>query len=134
MSASTSKRGMEFSKKIIIAAGLLFVVSLFDIRSAVRAGIDVSGYATQQILTTGGILGAAIIFYLNKSKIENLAKGKIRFTLLKLRLELKLKDRIPEESYQLVLNEINKIDGMLDSKLDGALEAAIQQEVDIQHY
>ena len=134
MSASTSKRGMEFSKKIIIAAGLLFVVSLFDIRSAVRAGIDVSGYATQQILTTGGILGAAIIFYLNKSKIENLAKGKIRFTLLKLRLELKLKDRIPEESYQLVLNEINKIDGMLDSKLDGALEEAIQQEVEIQHY
>ena len=134
VSASTSKRGMEFSKKIIIAAGLLFVVSLFDIRSAVRAGIDVSGYATQQILTTGGILGAAIIFYLNKSKIENLAKGKIRFTLLKLRLELKLKDRIPEESYQLVLNEINKIDGMLDSKLDGALEEAIQQEVEIQHY
>ena len=134
MSASTSKRGMEFSKKIIIAAWLLFVVSLFDIRSAVRAGIDVSGYATQQILTTGGILGAAIIFYLNKSKIENLAKGKIRFTLLKLRLELKLKDRIPEESYQLVLNEINKIDGMLDSKLDGALEEAIQQEVEIQHY
>ena len=134
MSASTSKRGMEFSKKIIIAAGLLFVVSLFDIRSAVRAGIDVSGYATQQTLTTGGILGAAIIFYLNKSKIENLAKGKIRFTLLKLRLELKLKDRIPEESYQLVLNEINKIDGMLDSKLDGALEEAIQQEVEIQHY
>lgn len=134
MSASTSKRGMEFSKKIIIAAGLLFVVSLFDIRSAVRAGIDVSGYATQQILTTGGILGAAIIFYLNKSKIENLAKGKIRFTLLKLRLELKLKDQIPEESYQLVLNEINKIDGMLDSKLDGALEEAIQQEVEIQHY
>lgn len=134
VSASTPKRGMEFSKKIILAAGLVFIVSLIDIRAAVRNGLDVSGYATQQILTTGGILGASIIFYLNKSKYENLSKGKIRFTLLKLRLELKLKDQIPEESYQLVLDEINKIDSMLDSKLDGALEEAIQQEVELQNY
>ena len=134
VSASTSKRGMEFSKKIILVTGLLFTLSLLDIRGAVRAGLDVSGYATQQILTTGGILGASIIFYLNKSKYENLSKGKIRFTLLKLRLELKLKDQIPEESYQIVIDEINKIDSMLDSKLDGALEEAIQQEVELQTY
>lgn len=134
VSVSTSKRGMEFSKKIILVAGLLFVVSLFDIRTAARTGVDVSGYATQQILTTGGILGAAIVFYFNKSKYENLSKGKIRFTLLKLRLELKLKDQIPEDSYQLVINEINKIDSMLDTKLDGALEEAIQQEVELQNY
>lgn len=134
VSASTSKRGMEFSKKIIIVAGLAFAISLIDIRGAVRSGLDVSGYATQQIVTTGGILGTSIIFYLNKSKYENLSKGKIRFTLLKLRLELKLKDRIPEESYQLVIDEINKIDNMLDCKLDGVLEEAIQQEVELQNY
>lgn len=129
-----SKRGVEFSKIIVIVTGLLLILTLVDIRFAVREGFDVSGYATQQIVTTGGIFGASIIFYLNKSKIENLSKGKIRFMLLKLRLELKLKEEIPEESYSLILEEIDEIDNMLDSKLDGALEEAIQREVDIQNY
>ena len=128
------KHKLEFSKKVVIATGLLFVLSLLDIRAGVRAGLDVSGYATQQILTTGGIFGASIIFYLNKSKMENLSKGKVRFLLLKLRLELKLRDKIPEESYQIILEEINKIEDMLDRKLDGSLEEAIQREVEMQHY
>ena len=124
-----SKRGMEFTKKIVIFAALLFIISLLDIWGAVREGLDVSGYATQVIVTTGGIFGASIIFYLNKSKIENLSKGKIR-----LRLELKLKDQIPQEAYSLIMEEINEIDRMMDTKLDGALEEAIQQEIELQNY
>ena len=131
---SSKKRGLEFSKVIVIVTGLLLILTLIDIRCAVRGGFDVSGYATQQIITTGGIFGASIIFYLNKSKIENLSKGKIRFALLKLRLEVKLKDKIPDESYQLILEEINELDSMLDSKLDGSLEEAIQRDVDIQNF
>lgn len=134
LTSKKSKSKLEFSKWIVLVTGLLFILTLLDIRGAVRGGIDVSGYATQQILTTGGIFGASIIFYLNKSKIENLSKGKLRFLLLKLRLELKLKDKIPEESYQIILAEINEIDAMLDSKLNGALEDAIQKEVEIQSY
>lgn len=133
-SKNRKRRRMEFSKLIVIVTSLLFILSLFDIRMAVRIGLDVSGYATQQIVTTGSIFGASIIFYLNKSKIENLSKGKIRFVLLKLRLELRLKDKIPKESYQLILEEINEIESMLDSKLDGALEEAIQSEVELQNY
>lgn len=129
-----NKSKLEFSKLIVIITGLLFILTLLDIRGAVRGGMDVSGYATQQIITTGGIFGASIIFYLNKSKIENLSKGKLRFLLLKLRLELKLKDKIPEESYQIILAEINEIDNMLDSKLNGALEEAIQKEVEIPNH
>lgn len=135
ISTENSKRSkIEFSKIIVIITGLLFVAILLDIRLAVRAGYDVSGYATQAIVTTGGILGASIIFYLNKSKIENLSKGKIRFTLLRLRLEIKLKDLIPEEQYQIILMEIEAVESMLDTKLDGALEEAIQKDIDIQNY
>lgn len=130
----TPKRRWEFSKMVVISTGLLFILTLLDIRHAVMTGVDVSGYATQQILTTGGILGASIIFYLNKSKIENLSKGKIRFALLKLRLELKLKSKIPEESYQILLSEIDEVEGMLSSKLNGELEDAIRQEVNLQTY
>lgn len=134
LSTVSSKRSTEFAKKIVIITGILFIFTLLDIRWAVRTGYDVSSYATQELLTTGGIFGASIIFYLNKAKIENLSKGKIRFILLKLRLELKLRDKIPEESYQLILEEINAIDNMLDAKLDGALEEAIQKEIEIQNY
>lgn len=131
---SSSKRKLEFSKVIVALTAVLFILALLDIRGGVIEGLDVSGYATQLIVTTGGIFGASIIFYLNKSKIENLSKGKIRFLLLKLRLELKLKDKIPDESYQIILEELSKMDAMLDSKLDGTLEEAIQSEIDVQNY
>lgn len=131
---NSTRRGVEFSKKLVILTGALFVASLFLVRADMKEGYDISSYATQIIVTTGGIFGASIIFYLNKAKIENLSKAKIRFVLLRLRLELKLKDRIPEEEFSLILEEINKIDRMMDGKLDGALEEAIQQEIDVQNY
>lgn len=134
ISLSSVKRKTEFSKKLVILTGALFVLSLFLVRLDMREGYDISSYATQIIVTTGGIFGASIVFYLNKAKIENLSKAKIRFVLLRLRLEIRLKDRLPEEDYNLILEEINKIDQMMDSKLDGALEEAIQSEIEIQNY
>lgn len=134
VSLSSARRKVEFSKKLVIVTGALFILSLFLVRADMREGYDISSYATQIILTTGGIFGASIVFYLNKAKIENLSKGKIRFMLLRLRLELRLKDQLPEEAYNLILEEINAIDRMMDTKLDGALEEAIQQEIEIQNY
>lgn len=127
---NSKKNKIEFSKIIVIITGLLFILTLLDVRGATREGWDVSGYAMQEIITTGGIFGASIIFYLNKAKIENLSKGKVRFALLKLRLEIRLKGLIPEESYVSVAEEINELEAMLDNKLDGTLEEAIQSEVD----
>lgn len=134
LSLNSARRGTEFSKKLVILTGALFILSLFLVRGDMKEGYDISSYATQIIVTTGGIFGASIVFYLNKAKIENLSKGRIRFMLLKLRLELRLKDQIPEEAYSLLMEEINKIDQMMDTKLDGALEEAIQSEIEIQHY
>lgn len=134
ISLSSAKRKTEFSKKLVIITGALFILSLLLVRADMKEGYDISSYATQIILTTGGIFGASIIFYLNKAKIENLSKAKIRFVLLRLRLEIRLKDQLPKEQYSLIMEEIDKIDRMMDSKLDGALEEAIQSEVEIQNY
>lgn len=133
-SLNSVKRKTEFSKKLVVVTGALFILSLFLVRADMKEGYDISSYATQIILTTGGIFGASIIFYLNKAKIENLSKAKIRFVLLRLRLEIRLKDQLQEEQYSLIMEEIDKIDRMMDSKLDGALEEAIQSEVEIQNY
>lgn len=134
VSLSSARRKTEFSKKLVIVTGAIFILSIFLVRVDMRAGYDISSYATQIILTTGGVFGASIVFYLNKAKIENLSKAKIRFMLLRLRLELRLRGQIPEEAYSLILEEINAIDRMMDTKLDGALEEAIQQEIEIQNY
>ena len=133
-SLNSARRKVEFSKKLVIVTGALFILSIFLVRADMKEGYDISSYATQIILTTGGIFGASIVFYLNKAKIENLSKARIRFVLLRLRLEIRLKDSLPEEEFILIMEEIDKIDRMMDSKLDGALEEAIQSEVDIQHY
>lgn len=134
VSLSSTRRKTEFSKKLVIVTGALFILSLFLVRADMKEGYDISSYATQIILTTGGIFGASIVFYLNKAKIENLSKARIRFVLLRLRLEIRLKDRLPEEEFNLIMEEIDKIDRMMDTKLDGALEEAIQSEVEIQNY
>lgn len=134
LSLSSARRKVEFSKMLVVLTGALFVLSLFLVRGDVQEGYDISSYATQIIVTTGGIFGASIVFYLNKAKIENLSKAKIRFVLLRLRLEIKLKDQLSEEAYTLILEEINQIDRMMDSKLNGALEEAIQQEIELKNY
>lgn len=134
ISLNSDRRKTEFSKKLVIVTGALFILTLFLVRVDTKEGYDISSYATQIILSTGGIFGASIVFYLNKAKIENLSKAKIRFMLLRLRLEIRLKDQLPEEQYNLIMEEITKIDQMMDSKLDGALEEAIQSEVDLQNY
>ncbi len=131
---NSARRKTEFSKKLVILTGALFILSLFIVRADMKEGYDISSYATQIILTTGGIFGASIVFYLNKAKIENLSKARIRFVLLRLRLEIRLKDRLPEEEFNLIMEEIDKIDRMMDTKLDGALEEAIQSEIEIQNY
>ena len=131
---NSKKHGIEFSKIIVIITCLLFILTLLDVRSATREGLDVSSYSMQAIITTGGIFGASIIFYLNKAKIENLAKGKIRYALLKLRLEIRLKKLVPEEAYDSVAEELDELNAMLEGKLNGSLEEAIQKEIDIQNY
>ena len=134
ISLNSARRRTEFSKKLVIVTGALFILSIFLVRVDMKEGYDISSYATQIILTTGGIFGASIAFYLNKAKIENLSKARIRFVLLRLRLEIRLRDRLPEREFNLIMEEIDKIDRMMDTKLDGALEEAIHSEVEIQNY
>ena len=41
---------------------------------------------------------------------------------------------MPEEAYDSVAEELDELNAMLEGKLDGSLEEAIQKEIDIQNY
>lgn len=125
---------MEFSKKIIVVTGGLFILTLIEIAVLSLIGADLSYIATQQTITTGGIFGASICFYLNKAKIENLAKGKVKFAFTKLKLDLKLKNLVPEEQYAKVEEELNEIFDMYDRRVDSLLEESINEEITKQDY
>ena len=54
LSLNSARRKVEFSKMLVVITGVLFVLSLFLVRGDVQEGYDISSYATQIIVTTGG--------------------------------------------------------------------------------
>lgn len=119
----------EFSKKILHQTMLIFISQLIAALVFAWNGKDTSIFM-YTIPSTAGIFGAAIIFYLNKAKIENVFKGKIDF--LKLKMEM-LHDS-PIEQHEHIESELSKIDECLDSKIDSTMSEAVQEEITIQNY
>lgn len=119
----------EFSKKILHQTMLIFISQLIAALVFAWNGKDTSIFM-YTIPSTAGIFGAAIIFYLNKAKIENVFKGKIDF--LKLKMEM-LHDS-PIEQHEHIESELSKIDECLDSKIDSTMNEAVQEEITIQNY
>lgn len=126
------KKKMEFSKKLIIATGLIFILSLCEIGWLAYMDVDVSDFAEYQILAVGGVFAAAIGFYLNKAKIENLSKGKIKYVLIKMKLELKIKKLVPEEVFEKIEKAFDKVINLIEDATDEALEEAINEEIEVE--
>lgn len=119
----------EYSKKIVFWTGVLFVSQIIAALFFSWNSKDTSIFM-YTIPSTAGIFGAAIIFYLNKAKIENVFKGKIDF--LKLKMEM-LHDS-PIEQHEHIESELSKIDECLDSKIDSTMNEAVQEKITIQNY
>lgn len=91
-------------------------------------GKDTSLFA-YSIPITGGVLGATVVFYLNKAKVENVCKGKIRF------LEYKLEklDEHPDMQ-EVIEDELTGIEEALNEKIDSEIAAAVSESVELQNY
>ena len=81
------------------------------------------------IPTTGGILGSAIVFYLNKAKMENICKGKIQFFKFKMRYLEKHPGRAED-----IETELASIENALTNKVDSEIEQSISEEITTQNY
>ena len=76
------KERMTTSKKILWATYLLFTSQVFCALHFAYNAIDTSVFV-YTIPSTAGLAGATTVFYLNKSKMENIFKFKISFLKFK---------------------------------------------------
>lgn len=112
-----NKKHKEYSKRI------LFCSLLFS-----WCGKDTTIFM-YSIPTTGGILGSAIVFYLNKAKLENVCKGKIQF----FKFKMKWIEQHPEHKEE-IENELSSIDSAFSNKVNSEIEQAVSEEITIQNY
>lgn len=119
----------EFSKKILHQTMFIFISQLIAALFFAWNGKETSIFI-YTIPSTAGIFGSAIVFYLNKAKIENVFKGKIDF--LKLKMEMLQDSHIEQHEY--IESELSKIDECLDSKIDSTMNEVIQEEINIPNY
>lgn len=120
------KRETEFSKRLLVQTRYIFIASLIAAGVFAWQGRDTSIFM-YIIPSTGGAYGAAIVFYLNKAKMENIFKGKIAF----LETKLNLLQKYPSEQHTEIENEFSTIDASLDSKIDNTMNEAVQEQINI---
>lgn len=120
------KSKLEYSKKIVLWTGVIFLsqVILANIFSWFEADTSIFAYS---IPTAGGIFAAAVGFYLNKAKIENVCKGKIKFFEFKMNYIA----NHPEHK-EVIESELSAIDDALDSKMNSTIEESIEEDINIQ--
>lgn len=117
---------MEYSKKIVLFTGLLFISQLATSICFTYHQLDTSIFV-YTIPATGGVFGASIIFYLNKAKLENAIKIKVAFYKLKLNLSR----TIPEEYLSDINKEFAILEETLGMKIDSTIEDAVNEDASI---
>lgn len=113
----------EYSKKICT-----FCIIQFVIITVFSLICNLFGLASEIFIylvpASAAMATAALGFYFSKAKAENLSKQKLRNIVLKLALE----ERIEEEDYYEIIEEIENIDATVDAKLSSMYEEAINEE------
>lgn len=116
------------SKKIMWASFITFVATLVTSVIFSYQGRDTSVFV-YALPITGGIVGAITIFYLNKSKMENVFRFKISF----LEYKLKLIDKHPNKR-AIIEEEMSSVESALNSKIDTSMQEAVSEDISIQNY
>lgn len=123
-----NRKHKEYSKRILFWGMLIFSINLFCSLLFSWYGKDTTVFM-YSIPTTGGILGSAIVFYLNKAKLENVCKGKIQF----FKFKMKWIEQHPEHKEE-IENELSSIDSAFSNKVNSEIEQAVSEEITIQNY
>ena len=118
----------EFSKRLTWLSAMIFVINLALGYIFAYFDKDTSLFA-YSIPITGGVFGATVVFYLNKAKVENVCKGKIKFFEYKLE---KLSEH--PEMQEVIEDELTGIEEALNEKIDSEIAEAVSESVEIQQF
>ena len=119
------KKKTRNSSKIYVKFSIIqfIIVLLYSILCSIK-GFDGSNLC-YLIPSSAGIVGIALGFYYNKAKTENLSKQRIRYVYLKMFLENKL----TQEQYLEIENELENIDNIINNKLNYELQDSINENI-----
>ena len=121
-----NKKGFTTSKKILWATYILFASQIITAAVFAYKSLDTSIFV-YSIPSTAGLAGATTVFYLNKSKMENVFKFKISF----LEYKIKMINKYPNNCED-IENELSSIEDSLNAKIDGTMSEAVDEDITIQ--
>lgn len=116
------------SKKILWATYILFVSQIVFAMYAVMHTMDTS-ICCYTVPATAGLAGATTMFYMNKSKMENVFRFKISF----LKFKLKVTSENPDKT-EVIENELSPVEQALDMKIDSTMNEAVNEDISVQNY
>lgn len=128
------KKTQEFSKKILTQTKWLFISQVVLVILFAYFGYDTTAlYVTASV--SGGVFGACIVFYLNKAKIENVSKGRLKLAILKTQIpKMANGETTTIEDVENIQMEIDKLDEQYNASLDNTLDTALNEEITTQSY
>lgn len=121
-------KNTEYSKILITQIKIMFILIIVASLIFAWKGKDTSVFA-YMIPSAAGIFGAGVIFYLNKSKMENIFKGRTEL----MKIKFNMIEEHPERKEE-IENEISKMDDSLNMKIDQEMNEAVQEDITIQNY
>ena len=122
------KREITTSKLILWATYILFASQIILAIVCTIKEIDTTVFV-YTIPATATLAGATTVFYMNKSKMENVFRFKISF--LEYKLDLLDKNPCKEDIAE---SEISSIEDALDSKIDSTMREAVDEEINIEPF
>ena len=128
MRRESKEKRVTTSKLILWATYLLFASQVFVAVLCTLKAYDTSVFM-YTIPATAGLAGATTVFYMNKSKMENVFRFKISF----LEYKLDLIDKHPDKA-EIIDKDLSSVEEALDTKVDNTMTEAINEDIEIQSY
>lgn len=128
MRRESKEKRVTTSKLILWATYLLFASQVFIAVLCTLKAYDTSVFM-YTIPATAGLAGATTVFYMNKSKMENVFRFKISF----LEYKLDLIDKHPDKA-EIIDKDLSSVEEALDTKVDNTMTEAINEDIEIPSY
>jgi hypothetical protein len=122
------KLKFNFSKFIVIISIILFIISVGLGLKFTKEGLDTSIF-NLIIPSISAVLTASVIFYFNKSKMENVLKILITSMKARLSLQIKVEKVVEDEKYIIIKDIINNEFSILESELNSKINSVYSEEV-----